>query len=114
MVDFGYYDSQMKSFDTITIKPFDNSLDYCNSGILCGITDVLLRRLQKVQNNAAKVNDSKHYDHITPNLKDFHWLPIRKRIEFMILLLTFKCMQGCVPEGIVSQTSHYKDSKIKR
>ena len=29
-------------------------LDYCN-GLLCGITDELLRRLQKVQNNAARV-----------------------------------------------------------
>ena len=37
----------------------------------------------------------KKYDHITPVLKDLHWLPIRKRIEFKILLLTFKCMQGC-------------------
>ena len=37
---------------------------------------------------------SKKYDHITPVLKDLHWLPIRKRIEFKILLLTFKCMQG--------------------
>ena len=37
------------------------------------------------------------YKHITPVLKDLHWLPIRKRIEFKILLLTFKCMQGCAP-----------------
>ena len=32
---------------------------------------------------------------ITPVLKDLHWLPIRKRIEFKIQLLTFKCMRGC-------------------
>ena len=65
---------------------------------LCGITDELLCRLQKVQNNAARVvSGSKKYDHITPVLKDLHWLPIRKRIEFKILLLTFKCMQGCAP-----------------
>ena len=31
------------------------------------------------------------------NLKDLHWLPTRKRIEFKILLLTFKWMQGCAP-----------------
>ena len=72
-------------------------LDYCN-GLLCGITDELLCRLQRVQNNAARVvSGSKKYDHITPVLKDLHWLPIRKRIEFKILLLTFKCMQGCAP-----------------
>ena len=72
-------------------------LDYCN-GLLCGITDELLCRLQEVQNNAARVvSGSKKYDHITPVLKDLHWLLIRKRIEFKILLLTFKCMQGCAP-----------------
>ena len=46
---------------------------------------------------ARVVSGSKKYDHITPVLKDLHWLPIRKRIEFKILLLTFKCMQGCAP-----------------
>ena len=72
-------------------------LDYCN-GLLCGLTDELLCRLQNVQNNSARVvSGSKNSDHITPVLKDLHWLPIRKRIEFKILLLTFKCTQGCAP-----------------
>ena len=53
-------------------------LDYCN-----GLTDELLCRLPKVQNNAARVvSGSKKYDHITPVLKDLHWLPIMKRIDF--------------------------------
>ena len=43
-----------------------------------------------------------HKDHAmqapeSPVLEDLHWLPIWKRIEFKILLLTFKCMQGCAP-----------------
>ena len=83
-------------------------LDFCN-GLLCGITDEILCRLKRVRDNAARVvNGSKKYDHITPVLKDLHWLPIRKRIEFKIQLLTFKCMQGCAPlywEGTVSQSS---------
>ena len=32
-----------------------------------------------------------------PVLKDLHWLPIRKKVEFKILLLTFEFMQGCAP-----------------
>ena len=72
-------------------------LDYCN-GHPCGITGELLCRLQKVQNNAArKVSGSKKYDLVTPALKDRHWLPIRKRIEFKMLLLNSECMQGCAP-----------------
>ena len=73
-------------------------LDYCNRH-LCGIDDELLCRLQKVKSNVARVvNGSNKYDHITPILEDLHWLNIRVfRIEFKILLLTFKCRQGCVP-----------------
>ena len=72
-------------------------LDYCNE-LLHGITDELLCRLQKIQNNAARVvSGSKKYDHITPVLKDLHWLPIRKRVGFRILILTFKCIHGCAP-----------------
>ena len=72
-------------------------LDYCNE-LLRGITDELLCRLQKIQNNAARVvSGSKKYDHITPGLKDLHWLPIRKRVGFRILILTFKCIHGCAP-----------------
>ena len=49
-----------------------------------------------LQNNAARVDSvSKMYDQITPFLKDLLWLPIRIRIELKILLLSFKCMQGC-------------------
>ena len=61
--------------------------DYCN-GLLCGIPEELICKLQRVQNNAARVITlTKKYDHITPVLKELHWLPVRKRIEFKILLL---------------------------
>ena len=30
---------------------------------------------------AGMVSGSKRFDHITPVLKDLHWLPISKRVE---------------------------------
>ena len=33
-------------------------------------------------------------DHITPVLKKLHWPAVRKRIEFKILLLAYKCLHG--------------------
>ena len=90
-------------------------LDYCY-GLPCGITDELLCRLQNVQNNAARVvSVSKKYDRITPILKDLHWLPIRKKIEFKILLLTLTSCKDVPPifEGLTSQISQHKDCKIK-
>ena len=59
-------------------------LDYCNS-LLFGISDGLLRRLESVQNAAARlVTGARRCDHITPVLRQLHWLPVRQRVVFMI------------------------------
>ena len=51
-------------------------LDYCNS-LLHGITDSLFRRLQSVQNAAARlITGTRRRDHITPVLRDLHRLPV--------------------------------------
>ena len=41
----------------------------------------------------------------TPLLKQLHWLPIRLRIEFKILLITFKVLQGSAPKYIIDLIS---------
>ena len=83
---------KFRNTDTIKsaiVSPVTSRLDYCN-GLLCGITDELLCRLQKVQNNAARVvSGSKKYNHITPVLKDLHWLPIRKKIIIIIIIYIY-------------------------
>ncbi|XP_030845633.1 uncharacterized protein LOC115925755 [Strongylocentrotus purpuratus] len=57
-------------------------LDMYNS-TLNGLPDTLIKRLQKVQNSAARlVTRSKLSDHITPVLEDLHWLPVRQRLEY--------------------------------
>ena len=40
----------------------------------------------------------KTYDHITSSLKDVHWLPIRQRITFKIILLTYQAYHNTAPE----------------
>ena len=34
------------------------------------------------------------YIHIIPALQDLHWLPVRARIHFKILILVFKAIHG--------------------
>ena len=34
------------------------------------------------------------YSHVTQALQDLHWLPVRARIHFKILLLVFKAIHG--------------------
>ena len=67
-----------------------STVDYCNL-LLYSVHKYLLLRLQRVLNCAARIAfKSNKYDHITPILKELHWLPIEQRIKFTILLITFK------------------------
>jgi len=34
------------------------------------------------------------HEHITPVLKELHWLPVEIQIAFKILVITFKCING--------------------
>ena len=71
-------------------------LDYCNS--LFVSPDFELRRLQLVQNSVCRVvTHSSKFSHITPQLKKFHWLPVRYRVQFKIGLITFKILNQGQP-----------------
>ena len=67
-------------------------LDYCNS-LFLSLTDFELRRLQLVQNSLCRVvTRSSKCSHITPQLKNLHWLPVRYRVQFKIGLITYKIL----------------------
>jgi hypothetical protein len=75
-------------------------LDYGNS-LLYGVNKSYLNKLQRLQNNAARiVTNTRKFDHITPILKVLHWLPIAARIEFKILLITWKALNKMAPQYI--------------
>ena len=57
-------------------------LDYCNS-ILYGPLKLEHEKLQRVQNIAVRlITGTSRKDHITPLLKNLHWLLFRSRIVF--------------------------------
>ena len=72
-------------------------LDYCN-GLLFGLPKVQIAKLQRVQNATARlILGIGNFSHITPALYELHWLPVSLRIDYKILLLTFKCIYGQAP-----------------
>ena len=70
---------------------------------------------QRVQNNAARVIMlTKKHDHITPVLKELRWLPVRKRIEFKILLLAYKSLHGTAPSNLREMLKEYVPPRTLR
>ncbi len=89
-------------------------LDYCNA-LLGGCPASSINKLQVVQNAAARVlTRSRKYDHITPILQSLHWLPIKFRISYKILLLAYKALNGLAPAYLTSLLSRYNPSRSLR
>ena len=73
----------------IVIHAFITSLDYCNSPYL-GLPQSSLRRLQLVQNAAARIlTGTRRREHITPILASLHWLTILFRVQFNSFIICF-------------------------
>jgi len=80
-------------------------LDY-GSIVLTGISRCLMDRLQSVLNAAARlvyiIYNGRKYDHVSPLLRDLHWLRVPERITFRLAVLVFHCRNqqdsACIPD----------------
>ena len=86
-----------KSAETLVVALIASRLDYGNS-LLCNVPSYLLQRLQRLLNTAARiVMYLPKHEHISRALRELHWLPVRKRIDYKLLLITYKCLNGIGP-----------------
>jgi len=75
-----------------------------------------IQKLQVIQNNAARlISGTLHkYDHITSYLSLLHWLPIRQRIEYKILIIVFKCLHNMAPAYLTELIQPYQPKRQNR
>jgi hypothetical protein len=84
-------------FKSLVLALVLSRLDYGNAA-LSGVSSDLLRRLQMVQNAAARlIFGFKRREHVTDALLELHWLKVRERIDFKLLTLTYRSLHGAGP-----------------
>ena len=70
---------------------------------------------QRVQNTAARlVTRSDMRDRITPVLLTLRWLPVDLRIQYKIMVYTFKCLHEQAPSYISELVKPYTQSRTLR
>jgi hypothetical protein len=89
-------------------------LDYCNS-LLAGIQQYQLDRLQKVQNNAARlISQTRRNEHVSPLLHSLHWLKITERINYKLASLTFTAVRDSLPQYLADSLHIYSPARTLR
>ena len=99
----------------VLIHSFVSSrLDFCNS-LLYGLPKYEVNKLQNVQNAAARVIAGlRKYDHISPTLRNLHWLPVQERIVFKMNLMCFKIVNNIAPKYLKELVCRYEPTRKLR
>ena len=88
------FDATAQLIHALIIRRFD----FCNS-IIYNLPNKQIERFQRIQNQAARMlKRIPRRNHITPVLRELHWLRIHDRIIFNFLLLTHKAVNNTAPE----------------
>jgi hypothetical protein len=72
-------------------------LDYCNA-MFAGLPKIDIDRLQSIQNAAVRlISNARQHDHITPLLREKHWLPVQQRITFKLCVMMYRIINNISP-----------------
>ena len=83
----------MDSLKTLASALVSSRIDYGNMALV-SLPKVATQSIQSMINTTARLTEVRKYDHITPVLKELHWLKIDERIEYKIALQMYKCLSN--------------------
>ena len=99
---------------TLVSAFISSRIDYCNA-LLVGCPHSLTVRIQKLQNNAARLTlRIPRTEHITPHLRTLHWLPVEARIKYKIACLCFSAVHSTGPVYLSELIKLYRPSRTLR
>ncbi len=98
MADFGLYISQY------------NRWWLASSEVLRGVIIVSSQVFGHLRSFKGWIQ-TEAWSHITPVLRSLHWLPVTFRIDFKVLLLIYKYLNGLGPKYIADMLTEYKPNR---
>ena len=84
-------------FQSLVVSLVLNRLDFGNA-TFAGLPAHQYRRLQSVLNAAARlIYRRRRFDHVTPLLRDLHWLKVPERVAYKLAVTVYRCLHGMAP-----------------
>ncbi|KAJ7986053.1 hypothetical protein DPEC_G00346820 [Dallia pectoralis] len=80
---------------------------------LRAVPDVATKSRRRTSRARLLCNISKR-SHITPVLRSLHWLPVRFRVEYKVLLFVFKAINGMAPAFLAELITVYQPARTLR
>lgn len=99
-------------------KPFlskkrSRNCNPCFNFLRIKLLQLLVHRSTSVSTLSATRLITKERDHISPILASLHWLPIKFRVDFKILVFTYKALHNSAPINVSKLIRSYSLQTIK-
>ena len=105
-----------EQLNTLVCAMIFSTLDYCNV-LYYGLNSKIIQKMQRVQNCAARlVMKVNRFDKVDMDevFKKLHWLKIKERIVYKVLLIVHKCVHNVAPTELCGLFKPVQSDRTKK